>query len=97
MLSSFSTLGLVPLLMFSTGTVAQINGIDRRDMIEEMEHIWVDNGGTNSDGFVNAVTPCSNYVGFASNTTIRGEQSSAQWVRFVFHDSVTADLSAGTG
>lgn len=76
---------------------AYSNGIDPRDVYEEMEHIMVDNGGTNSDGFVDAVTPCSNYVGFASNATDRGEQSSAEWTRIVFHDFVTANVSAGTG
>lgn len=73
------------------------NGIELRDKIEEMEQIMVDNLGTNSDGFFNTVTPCSNYVGFQSNATIRGEQSSAQWVRFAFHDFVTANLTEGTG
>lgn len=72
-------------------------GISAREAWEEMEHLLVDNGGTNSDAFVDAVTPCSNYVGFQSNGDNRGEQSSAQWVRIVFHDFVTADVSAGTG
>jgi len=81
--------------MFSTGSFSQLNGIDMRDRMEEMEHIWVDNNGANADGFVGAVSPCSNYVG--PNGQNRGEQSSAQWVRFVFHDSVTANLAAGTG
>ncbi|RDW92072.1 hypothetical protein BP5796_01466 [Coleophoma crateriformis] len=83
--------------LFVTLVGANTNGIDERDIMEEMEHIMVDNGGTNSDGFVAAITPCSNYVGFASNATIRGEQTSAQWVRIVFHDFVTANLAAGTG
>jgi len=76
---------------------AQANGIDLRDKMEEMEHILVDNRGSDSDGFVNAVTPCLNYVGFASDATDRGEQSSAQWVRFAFHDFVTAGFATGTG
>ncbi|KAF8859171.1 heme peroxidase [Acephala macrosclerotiorum] len=62
-----------------------------------MEHILVDNNGTNNDGFMNAVTPCSNYVGFASNGSDRGEQSSAQWVRVAFHDFVTGNLTTGLG
>ncbi|KAI0148949.1 heme peroxidase [Pestalotiopsis sp. NC0098] len=74
---------------------AILDGIDARDVYEEMEHILVDNSGTNADGFINAVTPCSNY--FQDRTGIEGEQSSAQWVRLVFHDFVTADVSAGTG
>lgn len=95
MIPSIRPLGLLPLLMFSTGSFSQLNGIDIRDKMEEMEHIWVDNNGANSDGFVNAVSPCTSYVG--RNGPSSGEQSSAQWVRFVFHDSVTANLAAGTG
>ncbi|TVY40053.1 WSC domain-containing protein [Lachnellula occidentalis] len=95
MIPSFRPLGLLPLLMFSTGSFSQLNGIDIRDKMEEMEHIWVDNNGANADGFVGAVSPCTNYVG--RNGPNEGEQSSAQWVRTVFHDSVTANLAAGTG
>lgn len=62
--------------------------------MEEMEHIMVDNFGTNNDGFVNAITPCSKYVSGSSKT---GQQTSAQWVRFAFHDMVTHDASSGTG
>lgn len=71
-----------------------LDGIDPRDVIEEMEHLLVDNFGTNADGFVAAITPCSKYVTGADTV---GEQSTAQWVRMVFHDFVTADLDAGTG
>lgn len=73
------------------------NGIEIRDKMEWMEHILVDNNGTNNDGFMNAVTPCLNYVGFASNGSDRGEQSSAQWVRIAFHDFVTGNLTTGLG
>jgi hypothetical protein len=93
---STSTFSLVSLVL--AGLVkCQINGIDIRDMYEEIEHILVDNDGTNNDAFINAVTPCSNYVGFQPGGSSQGEQSSAQWVRIVFHDMVTADLSAGIG
>jgi hypothetical protein len=71
-----------------------INGIDERDMMEEMEPLLVDNRGTNSDGFVGAVNPCLKY---ATGSPIQGEQSSAPWAQFAFHDFVTADLEAGTG
>ncbi|KAK6064516.1 WSC domain-containing protein [Seiridium cupressi] len=84
-------------LFLSIGSAQYNNGIDPRDIYEEMEHVLVDNRGTNSDGFVNAVTPCSNYVGFASGGSSRGEQSSGQWVRLAFHDFITADSDAGTG
>jgi hypothetical protein len=94
--STFSLVSLVSLVV--AGLVkCQINGIDIQDMYEETEHILFDDDGTNNDAFINAVTPCSNYVGFQSGGSSQGEQSSAQWVRIVFHDMVTADLSAGTG
>ncbi|KAE9372701.1 heme peroxidase [Stipitochalara longipes BDJ] len=76
---------------------AQLDGIDQQDIIDEVEHILVDNTGMNSVPFVSAVSPCSNYTGFASDPANRGEQTSAQWVRFAFHDFVTADIVAGTG
>lgn len=88
-----STLPLVQL--YAGFAAALLAGIDPRDAYEEMEHLLVDNGGTNADGFIGAVSPCSNY--FQDRTGIEGEQSSAQWVRLVFHDFVTADIAAGTG
>lgn len=93
----YSLAHTLSLLQLFSLLAAADNGIDPRDVYEEMEHLMVDNAGTNNDKFVDAVTPCSFYVGFADNTTIRGEQTSAQWVRIVFHDFVTANLSAGTG
>lgn len=86
----------VPLIQLLAGSASAIlDGIDARDVYEEMEHVLVDNSGTNFDGFIGAVSPCSNY--FQDRTGIEGEQSSAQWVRLVFHDFVTADVAAGTG
>lgn len=93
----YTTASIVSLLQGLAVVSASSNGIDPRDIYEEMEHLMVDNTGTNNDAFVDAVTPCSNYVGFASNGTDRGEQSSAQWTRIVFHDFVTANVTAGTG
>ncbi|KUJ21869.1 heme peroxidase [Mollisia scopiformis] len=91
------TLTIVSVLALFCTTNADFPGIDRQDMIEEMEHYLVDNAGTNSVPIVSAVSSCSNYAGFASDPQNRGEQTSAQWVRFPFHDFVTADVAAGTG
>ncbi|KAL2072695.1 hypothetical protein VTL71DRAFT_12038 [Oculimacula yallundae] len=77
--------------------LADIPGISRQASIDELEHLLVDNGGYNSVMFASAVTPCSKYAGFAPGGVNQGEQTSAQWVRFAFHDFVTADISAGTG
>ncbi len=95
-MKSFSHIFISVFALLSS-TNADFPGIDREDMIEEMEHYLVDSSGTNSVPIVNAVTPCSNYVGFASDPKDRGEQTSAEWVRFAFHDFVTADVAAGTG
>lgn len=91
---SSSLLKLQLLAIAASSVIANINGIDQRDMMEEMEHLLVDNGGTNSVNFVSAVSPCSQYI---TGNQFQGEQTSAQWVRFAFHDFVTADLKAGTG
>ncbi|KAK6587424.1 hypothetical protein PZA11_000714 [Diplocarpon coronariae] len=85
------------ILAFASLVLADIPGIDRRDSIAELEHILVDNGGYNAAPFFAAVSPCSNYAGFAEGGPNQGEQTSAQWVRFAFHDFVTADVAAGTG
>ncbi|PBP17325.1 heme peroxidase [Diplocarpon rosae] len=85
------------LFAFSSFVYADIPGIERRESIAELEHLLVDNGGFNAAPFFAAVSPCSNYVGFAEGRQNQGEQTSAQWVRFAFHDFVTADISAGTG
>lgn len=47
------------------------------------------------DGAVGvSVNPCSF---FRTGNPNSGEQTSAEWVRIVFHDAITADLVAGTG
>lgn len=101
-------LALLPLVAVAQAQYggAVVNGIDPRKVYEEMEHIMVDNRGFNSDGFLGGVTPCSTSGPGGgggrpgANGTVtggNGEQASAEWVRTVFHDFVTADLSAGTG
>jgi hypothetical protein len=51
---------------------------------EELEHILVDNAGTNDAGFAAAVTPCTRYV--SSPLTTTGRETAAQWQRVFFHD-----------
>jgi hypothetical protein len=90
---SAKSLFLLPLQL----SLVLAQGVEQRDQMEEMEHLLVDNFDTNSNGFIAAVSPCLNYIGFASDPKDRGEQTSAQWVRFAFHDFVTADRVTGTG
>lgn len=90
---------VIPVTLSLAGLASAIvdDTIDPRDVYDEVEHIITESTGFNADGFLDAVTPCGGYVGFADNITIRGEQTAAQWIRLAFHDFVTANVSAGTG
>lgn len=75
-----------------------LEGIPVRDLMEEAEHIMVDNGGANGHSFVSAITPCSRFVDApAGQISVTSEQSTAQWIRLAFHDVISADVKAGTG
>jgi hypothetical protein len=65
-----------------------INGITLAEKVEEVERQML-----NPFTLFNVVTPCS-INSFDSPT--RGEQTSAEWVRIVFHDMITANV-AGPG
>lgn len=55
-------------------------------VIDELEHLLVDNGGKNDAAFFSGVTPCSTYfdssTGLFDNTL--GRQTSSQWIRVAF-------------
>lgn len=38
------------------------NGISERGIMEEVEHVMVDQYGYNQDPFVSAITPCGTYL-----------------------------------
>ncbi|KAH8667468.1 heme peroxidase [Tricladium varicosporioides] len=59
-----------------------------------IEGIFVDAHGNHATGFVDAITPCSNYVSGAPNI---GRMTAAQWIRVSFHDFVTHHTSDGSG
>lgn len=65
-----------------------INGITLYEKVEAIERQLLDPFTLNS-----LVSPCS--VNFGDNPN-RGEQTSAQWVRIVFHDAITKGI-AGPG
>lgn len=95
----FSSCILASLALLSA-VHAYYNGITTQERVEEIEHVMVDNGGFNSDGAFNAITPCSNYFspgGPGASSQDKGEQTTAEWVRIVFHDFVTGDTSSGLG
>lgn len=95
MYSSTRCLSLLSLIL--SAAHAGINGISSQDIYEEMEHLFLDNAGTNSNPFFEGINPCSKYLGYASSPDKRGEQTAAQWIRAAFHDTITADVAAGTG
>ncbi|KAI9050226.1 hypothetical protein LZ554_006365 [Drepanopeziza brunnea f. sp. 'monogermtubi'] len=94
-LSTIVRLSLVQLL--GSAVAQSSNGIELRDMMEEMEHHLVDNAGMNNSPFVAAVKPCSNYVGFQPDPQNRREETAAEWIRIAFHDFVTGDVASGMG
>ncbi|KAH8812564.1 heme peroxidase [Xylogone sp. PMI_703] len=63
-------------------------------LYSSLETILVQTHGAFASGFVNAITPCSNYV---SGSQTLGRETAAQWLRVAFHDYVTANVTAGTG
>jgi hypothetical protein len=65
-----------------------INGITLAEKVEEVERQML-----NPFTLFNVVTPCS--INFNGNQSA-GEQTSAEWVRIVFHDMITANV-AGPG
>ncbi|KAF2728138.1 heme peroxidase [Polyplosphaeria fusca] len=63
-----------------------------------LEHILVDNWGAYASNFSSAITPCTNYVSQRGSTGLNsGRTTAAQWMRVLFHDFITANVSAGTG
>jgi len=60
------------------------------EKLEAMERLLLTPSSSTIGVFVN---PCSTFLGSPN----QGEQTSAEWVRIVFHDAITANIAAGTG
>jgi hypothetical protein len=50
-------------------------------VMDELEHLLVDNGGFNDAGVLKAITPCTNYV---SGPSTAGRITAAEWIRVTF-------------
>ena len=72
-----------------SGQTLDANGISLAEKIEAMELRLLSPGSIDF-----GVSPCSNLL---LDNPAKGEQTAAEWVRIIFHDSITADISAGTG
>lgn len=57
-------------------------------VLNELEHLYLDNPGPNS--IKSTITPCTNYVDSTTglNNNTLGRQSSAQWIRTAFRKTV---------
>jgi hypothetical protein len=64
------------------------------DATSLLEEILVQTHGAFNSGFVDAITPRTNYVSGAQTT---GRETATQWVKVAFYDFVTANVAAGTG
>jgi hypothetical protein len=86
---------LVLFLQFQGLACQDANGITLDEKVLAVERLLL-SGGT----IIFPVTPCYfilNGPPQPSSTTMMGDQTSAQWVRTVFHDFITANVTAGTG
>jgi hypothetical protein len=68
-------------------------GISLYDKMEVMERILLSPITSQNHLIAATVNPCTAFAG----SPALGEQSSAEWVRIIFHDFITADVAAGTG
>jgi hypothetical protein len=59
-----------------------------------LETILVQTHGAFNSGFIDAITPCKNYV---SGPQTLGRETAAQLIQAVFQDFITANVQAGTG
>jgi len=83
---------LVTFVAILSGVLAAPRGITMQDRVDAVEDILV----SQSTNILAAINPCSVFTGVFGPQE-DGEQTSAEWVRLVFHDFITADVKAGTG
>jgi hypothetical protein len=63
-----------------------------------LEHILVDNWDAYASNFSSAITPCTRYVTETGTAALNsGRTTAAQWIRVLFHDFITANVTAETG
>jgi hypothetical protein len=85
-------LALISLFSQFQGLRAQTldaNGVSLAEKVEAIELRLLSPGSIDF-----GVSPCSNLL---LDDPGKGEQTAAEWTRIIFHDSITADVSAGTG
>jgi hypothetical protein len=97
---SFPTL-LICLVCLSCASLrvhAGHRGITLAERVDAMEFVLVEQALP----FTQPINPCSTFIDEIDSSPgsiplNTGEQSSAEWVRLIFHDFITADIATGTG
>jgi hypothetical protein len=96
----FSTLftHLVFLSCASLRVHAAHRGITLAEIVDAMEFVLVEQDLP----FTIPINPCSTFVDEIDSSPgsvplNTGQQTSAEWVRIIFHDFITANIAAGTG
>jgi hypothetical protein len=90
--------GSIVLLLLSTIPLAHAAFYYPTPALSFLEHILVDNWGAYASNFSSAITPCTRYVSQTGTDALTsGRTTAAQWMRVMFHDFITANVSASTG
>lgn len=89
----------LPVVVFVSAWVcgqalAAQQGITMQDKIDAMDELLL-----TENAFTDVISPCDIFTGRSNISLLpgTGEQTSAEWVRMIFHDFITADVEAGTG
>jgi hypothetical protein len=89
----------LPIFIFVSGWVcgralAAQQGITMQDKIDAMDDLMLQ-----ENAFTDTISPCDIFTGRSNISLLpgTGEQTTAEWVRLIFHDFITADVEAGTG
>jgi len=89
MLSLYLLITFLFQLQSSNGQSVDENGISLYDKLEQMERNLLQ-----FQGLETSVNPCKF---FQTGNPNSGQQTSAEWIRIVFHDAITHDKASGTG
>ena len=88
MLSIFSYINTLLYLAALSPIFAQLLPNSQALMLNELEHLYLDNPGPNS--IKSTIIPCTNYVDSTTglNDNTLGRETSAQWIRTAFRKAM---------
>ena len=88
MLTTLARTSLLLCIVALLPVCAQLLPDSQALVLNELEHIYLDNSGPNS--LKSTITPCTNYVDSTTglNNNTLGRQTSAQWIRTAFRKAI---------